>query len=362
MATHIDEIYNELILDPTGGGNDPLDLGLEIPEYGEQLTELQDEPLKIEDFDAPENYTSENSGNIIRQLLESKGLNADAIKIANEEGVVEEVNFDTLSPEEQLTILDSVSEVNIEDHLDEDEIDILNFMRENNMKLEEAIEYFKNQGIEEFLQSQQASSFNVDDFSDEDIYVLDLKSKFEDLTEEEVELELEKQLENPELFKKKVDKIREELRESNRLDIENAEQERAEQEQQMLEELQSNLVNVATSIEDIGGLQLDDNDKEEVLSLILDRDVNNSSKLLKYLDDPETLFKVSWFVLYGEEAFNTIHDYWKSEIEKIGSKQPILKTQNGSSTSKKVNVIPTTPSENHFGKKGKVTSVDDLWK
>ena len=126
----------------------------------------------------------------------------------------------------------------------------------------------------------------------------------------------------------------------------------------MLEELQENLISVANSIEDIGGLELDDDDKEEVLSLILDRDANNTSLLLKQLDDPETLFKVSWFILHGEEAFDTIHKYWKSEVEKLGPKQ--IQTR-GQQTTKKSSIIPEVDNKNHFGKVGVVKTVDDLW-
>jgi hypothetical protein len=359
---HMDDLYNELVLSPAlDSSQDPLDFG--IDEHNDGSTEFEFQDLDPNTVNNDPDPVINNDPDVLKSLLLSKGIDSESIKIANEDGTEETVRFNDLSPEEQLGLIDSVSATDVTDELDDHEIDVLNFLRENEMSFEEAVDYFKRQGVEEFINEQQASNFEVDEFSDEEIYALDLKSKFDDLTDEDLEVEIEKQLENPEIFKKKVDKIREDLRQASKQDVENAEQESAVQQQQMLEELQSNLVNVATSIGDIGGLELDDNDKEEVLSLILDKDVNNSSKLLKYLDDPETLFKVSWFVLHGEEAFETIHNYWKSEIDKIGTvkKTPQQNTK-GSPVYKRENFIPSPPSEAHFGKKGNVTNVDDLWK
>ena len=354
---HIDELYNDLVNQPVGDDLNPLDLGLDnIDDDG--ISVEQEQPISASYINPTEVDNDGGELDTLSTYLSSKGIDPSSIKIQNEEGNEEIIPFSSLSQQEQLELIESVSATEVEDNLESDEIELLNFLRENNFSLEDAVNFFKNQGIEEFVKQQQAESFNVDNFSDEEIYILDLKSKFEELTDDEVEIELEKQLENPELFKKKVDKIREELRQSNIEDIEYEKQSQAELNQQMLEELQENLISVANSIEDIGGLELDDDDKEEVLSLILDRDANNTSLLLKQLDDPETLFKVSWFILHGEEAFDTIHKYWKSEVEKLGPKQ--IQTR-GQQTTKKSSIIPEVDNKNHFGKVGVVKTVDDLW-
>lgn len=352
---HIDDLYNELINNPPATDLDPLDLG--VQEIEDDSQSVIEDDYVYEDVKITDREPVSEDKSAIETFLESKGIDVSSINIESEDGNTNTVPFNELSPQEQIELIESIASAPVEDELNNDEIDLLNFVRENNFSLNDVVDYFKNQGIEEFVQRQNAESFNVDQFSDEEIYALELKSKFDDLTDEEVELELEKQLENPELFKKKVDKIREELRQSNLEDIENEKQNQAELNQQMLEELQENLVSVANSVEDIGGLELDDDDKEEVLSLILDRDANNTSMLLKRLDDPETLFKVSWFILHGEEAFDSIHKYWKSEVERLGQRQPQPTRQQVT----KKSIIPEVNDKLHFGKVGVVKTVDDLW-
>jgi hypothetical protein len=43
---------------------------------------------------------------------------------------------------------------------------------------------------------------------------------------------------------------------------------------------------------------------------ILSRDSNGQNYLESALQDPETLVKVAWFILNGNEAFNNVEDYF----------------------------------------------------
>jgi hypothetical protein len=43
---------------------------------------------------------------------------------------------------------------------------------------------------------------------------------------------------------------------------------------------------------------------------MLSRDQAGKNYLFEALQDPETLTKAAWFILNGEEAFNTISDYF----------------------------------------------------
>ena len=69
-----------------------------------------------------------------------------------------------------------------------------------------------------------------------------------------------------------------------------------------------------TSIEDFD-LELEDDDKEEVLQFLLNKDINGQSDFVKLLNDPKALFQLAWFATKGQEAFSTIHDYYKKEID-----------------------------------------------
>src|SRR5690606_9532785 len=117
-----------------------------------------------------------------------------------------------------------------------------------------------SQAIEEYIQSNTEKAYVVDDYTDEELYAFDLKTKYEDLTEEEIALEIEKETQHPELFKKKLDKIRAgyiALEEKEKQDAIDAE---LQAEKEKDEVLTKSLVEAAIAIEDIGGISLDDDD------------------------------------------------------------------------------------------------------
>ena len=80
--------------------------------------------------DEPSNEPTEDD--IITTLLKDKGINPDAIKFENEAGEIEEKSFNELSREEQLQIL-NYDESNDDYGLAEDEVSLINELRENNL-------------------------------------------------------------------------------------------------------------------------------------------------------------------------------------------------------------------------------------
>lgn len=320
-----DDVLNDAgMLDPAD--DDAADLfGIETPQPSE--TDPYDIPLpSIQEYDdapSPDDDPAEDKQpdliggvEIVNKLLATKGIEGTMIKYEGEDGEIEEVDFYSLPADEQLAILTSDDS----DHnygLDESEITTVNFLRENGVTFEEAIEYYKKQAIQEHLDSQNIVGIEVDQYSDEDLFAIDLKAKYDNLTEEDIKIELEKQLEHPELFKKKVDKLRTDYKQIEEEQIESARlQEEQDQEQKVIE-LRGKLISVAEGIEDIGGLDLDNNDKNQVLAYILDKDINGISPFIKSLDSPKQLFELAWYATKGKEAFDIVHDYYKKEIDKV---------------------------------------------
>lgn len=260
--------------------------------------------------------TIPDTNDVITELLRNKGItDPSAIIFAEEDGTESTKDFYSLSRQEQLELLESNDSDN-DYGLEEVEIDAVNYLRENNITLDELIEYTKQQAIEEF-QASQETSFEIDSYTDEELYVADLKAKFDELTNEELEIELTKALENPDLFKKKIDRIRGDyktLEEQSRAAETNAT--KASQEEAFAQ-ITNALVNVANQTEDMYGIDLDVQDKEDIINSITDRDLNGVTPLVKALDDPANLFKAAWFVNKGEEAFNLLHNYYRKEIEEV---------------------------------------------
>jgi len=78
------------------------------------------------------------------------------------------------------------------------------------MSVKDYLNAYGRHVIEQYKANQPEPEvdYEIDDFSDEELFIADLKDKVPDLTEEEALQELELQRQNPELFKKKVDGLR----------------------------------------------------------------------------------------------------------------------------------------------------------
>jgi hypothetical protein len=283
--------------------------------------QVDDEPSSIED-DLFGTSKTENS-ELISNLLAQRGIiDASKIQIEDEDGNIQELDFNSLPIEEQLEILQQETP-----ELDDSEIETINYLRENGVGIQELIEYHRNQAIQEYLQSQQ-TNYTVDNLSDEELYKLDIAAKYEDLSEEELEIELQKELNNPDLFKKKVDKLREVYKQEEIAEQEELAKQSELEEEQNYQTLVDSMVEIAQGTNELFDLELEDEDKEDVLQFLLSKDMNGQSEFVKLLNDPNALFQLAWFAVKGQEAFSTIHDYYKKEIDSARkAKGPSLTSQ-----------------------------------
>jgi len=286
---------------------------------GQPAAEFGTEPNKkqtsVEDLTNPE---PEGEIDLISQLLEAKGIKDGLIKIQEEDGTEVDVPFNELTAQEQFNILNSTDE-EINYGLNENETQAVNFLRENNVTLEETIDYFVKQAVAEALKSNQVAD-SIAEYTDDEVYALDLLTKYKDLTEEEIQIELDKQREHPELFKKKVDTLRNEYLQLEQDEVTQKELAIQQQEEEKFKKVQDDLVAVAREVADIGGIDIEIEDKQEVLQFILNKDVNGLSEFGKILDDPKALFEVAWYAKKGKEAFDVIHKYYRNEIAEASKK------------------------------------------
>lgn len=275
----------------------------------------------------PDNYLdekpNEEENDIITTLLSQKGItDYTKIQFQNEEGELEEVNFNDLTKEEQLVILASEPTT---PEISEYEMDVVNFMRENNVTLDEVLQYEREKAVAEYVENNKQTDYTVDDLSNEELYRFDLQSRYPNLSDEELDVKIAQELLQPDLFAKMSDALRTEYK-----GLEDAQQtelaeQKTQEDEKTYNDLVETMVKVAEDTNDLYSLDLEDNDKEEVLSFLLDRDINGQSAFAKLLNDPEELFKLAWFAIKGAEAFDVTHEYYKKEIDTVrkqGSIQP----------------------------------------
>lgn len=320
----------------------------ETPKEGDDLFDNEPDP-DDPDFDEPERDENDepifkekesNLDPVITTILSQKGFtDPNKIKIINEDGAEEVVTFESLSDEEKLSILNAP-----DFELDESEIEVINFLRSNNTTLEDIIKQREQEAVKAAL--AQEDEFTVDAISDEELFVADLKSRYPNLTDEELANELDREMGNDALFRKKADTIREQYKQIEQLDKEERSRQAELEAEQEYEKLSSELLEVAQGVEDMYSLELEDQDKDDVLRCLLEKDAQGQSKFIKLLEDPKMLFKLAWFAEKGDEAFDTIHQYYKKEIETARRGKPTVPSRNSEV------VRGTKPAKNNDDKFG----------
>ena len=292
--------------------------------------------------------TEENTSSVIDEqsllesVLKSRGIDFNNIKIEDTEtGVIHSVPFTELSREEQIELL------NLEEddyNLDDDEINLLTFMRENNLNSESLVNYYKQKGIEEYL-ANEGAVYKVDELSDEDIYALYIKNNYGDiLTEDELVDEVNKAKENSESFEKKVNKLREIYKaEEERLAAEAKQKE--EQDSQLSEEELNKIVGTLREAGKniIGGFDLEESDIDSTMDYITKPQITGRTKLASDLDNPDTLFKLAFYATHGDELIEAIHEhynnvlndeeYLKNRLEKLSKLKNKKRSNNTSNLS-----------------------------
>ena len=160
--------------------------------------------------------------------------------------------------------------------------------------------------------------FEVDQISNDELYVLDLMSRT-GITQDEAVEQLDNAKSNEDLFNKQISALRNEYR-SKEMELIQQDQYMQQQQAQaeynrFAEKVESSIVN----FQEFAGydLNMTDENMEELYDLIVGRDPAGNSYLGKILSDPDSLVKMGWFLLYGEQMVQDMDNYYKKEIAKV---------------------------------------------
>ena len=344
----------------------------EIPDMDDDfgvIEEKEEENNESSETNESPETTEEPELDVWHQYLKDLGVaDSKAIQFENEDGEIETIDFDTLDRETQLTMLKELTDPGLSEH----EIQVINYLRQNNASFDDVINYFAEQRLQEYLAENpdqvRQKVYSVDEYTNDELYLADLKNKYPDFTDEELLAELDTAKLNEELFNKKSDIIRQQYKEQE--DRQKQEAEAAEQ--QRYEDLQQNIVNAVLNFKEISidpdpesedwrGLEIEDGDRQNILSYLLDQDQEGKSRLVRDIEDPNELIKLSWYKLYGDETFKHITGYWKGLLKEARqenaklSKQ-IEKYKKGTNT-----VVTPTPGKKSNSLTNKGFSLGDGW-
>lgn len=304
------------------------------------------EPSPLDpDIEDGENESTSNGepdayDDFIREVLSRKGVSdPNAISIENENGEIEIVSFNDLDKDTQLNILTSEDEqLDEAPELREDEANLLNYLRENELTVEELFERQRASILEEL--GERVGGIDFESIDPEHLFLLEMQSTY-NMTEEEALQQLELEQQNPDLFNKKVEKLRSDYLEAEQIRAQEEQAAIIQQQQEEYEQFGQELFEVAKTVDHIGGLTLSDQEKGEVLDAVLDLDENGATRFSELFKDKNTLFRLAWFALKGEEAFEKLHSHYKGVIEqtrkeaKKATKEPTYKLRVSNNSVKK---------------------------
>ena len=143
-------------------GTDELDDFNDIDEF-DLIQDDPEPPVEPQDPDEPVEDPSQELSNkddgedFIVTLLKSRGIeDMSKIKFEDEEGTMEEKDWNSLSNEEKLNIL-SYSDQDSDTDLDDNEVQLINAIRESGLTPAEYIQKLQTDGINSYIQLHESN-------------------------------------------------------------------------------------------------------------------------------------------------------------------------------------------------------------
>lgn len=334
----------------------------------DQDPDIQQDPSNDQRVSPPNNVNQSNQNeqdNVITLMLKARNIkDPSKIKFEDEEGNIQERDWNSLTVEEQLNILNN-SDTDSDYELEDSEKGLINQLRLNQMSPEEFIAYVKQQGAAEYAESlNQNSPYQVDDLTDDELFIIDLQTRVEDITEEEAKVMLERAKQDTTLFEKQMKGIREEYKQLEEQKLATDALAEQQQNEEEFELFKDSVLDSIQSLDKIGGLdiQMDDDDMNEIANFILSTDNAGVNYLAKALDDPQTLVRMAWFALKGDEAIDGIIEYFTDKIKTISQEkyQEGLKDGKSGKSGKSKVVFTQQQTQTPTGNPSKELSIFDL--
>lgn len=280
--------------------------------------DFEDE-AQITQQDEPQNPIVDQDDEFITELLKDRGIeDKSRIKFEDEAGNVNEVDWNTLSNQEKLNVLNT-SSYQDQDDLDDNEVDLINSIRSTGMTPKQWLQKMQNDTLSRYMQNNTTPQYSVDQYSDDELFIADFISRTGDVSQEEAQEALEKAKSNPGLFAKQIGAIRKEYK---TIEQENQQQAELEQQQQAQEQYNRFAQQVADEINSFTELQgydlnLERNDMQDLYDFITGRDAQGNNHFAKALTDPKILVETAWFALNGKQMIDDITQYFQREITKV---------------------------------------------
>lgn len=232
---------------------------------------------------------------LTNDLLALRGIkDLDKIKFEDESGAIVERSWNSLDKAEKLNILAGEQPHDDSQDLDDDEINLINTIRNSGMNV--------NQYMENIQPVEAPQAYDSQDLTDDELYALNMLQTVgsEDITDEEIAKAIEDAKANEELYNRTVQGLRRQYQQ-----LQKDEQERQLQAQQakQQEQYQAYANRVDYEIQNFNNfagqeIELDNNEKQQLADFMLNIDQNTGlSPLGQALSNPQYLTKAAFWLL-----------------------------------------------------------------
>lgn len=324
---HLDHLLDDGITMPA-----PIEKDLDaVTVSADVFTDL--EPTNTDPVTEPEVDTQQGENDLVTSFLKGHGIvDPSKIQFENDQGEIEDIDFNSLSRDEQLTIINELTDNGLSEH----ETEVVNYLRQNKATFNEVIDYFAEQRLKEYLEANpdavKQKTYQIDDYTDDELYLADLKSKYPSFTDEELLTKLNSAKTEEELFQKEVEALRTDYKNQEEKMLQEAEL----AEKQQYEDLQNNLIEAIGKFNELpldsedlesDSLVIEDADKHQMLAYLLSQDADGKSLLVKDLEDPAALIELAWYRNFGRNVIDGISQYWKNTLKEERKKIADLEKQ-----------------------------------
>ena len=194
-----------------------------------------------------------------------------------------------------------------------------NAIRNSGMSPSEYLQYVGNGEVQRYIQNSQQPQYEIDAYSDDELFLMDFMSRMGEVTEDEATEALERAKANEGLFKKQIEAIRNEYKQAEQENQMQAQLEQEQLAQQQYDQFSDQIVDEINNLKEIQGFELnmENNDMQELYDFITGQDAAGNNYLAKALSDPHILVKTAWLALNGDQMINDITSYFQKEIASV---------------------------------------------
>ena len=274
-------------------------------------------------------------------------------------------HFNDLDAAKQVDVLSKLhnaSTQTVEDKygLDEEEIGLINYIREQGKPIDTIIDELAQQRAQTYIMSQQVASADVNSMNEDQIYTSFLLKSNPKATPDQLEQDLAtaKQMSN---FNNIVANLKSGMLKEHEAQVLNQRDEGTRELYAEIEDQRKQVVDIVGKMESIDGLSINDGIKNDVLDLILNVDDDGDSLFMtEVFSDPEKLFRAAFWYKNGTDIISAREAYWKKE-KSAAYKRGLSEGQLGKRSFSSSDVRPqnaTTPSQMDSEE---IQSFDDLY-